>query len=167
MARSGVEMVVFSSSLSRLTLHGRPHVSRKPSMQQEQQAVTSVSINQSIITSNSLVLFFLPLSASHAHCINQGLGQEGVVAGVQHAKGCPYCPGHTDHKETRSVLSSSCSLACVCFVYPSLSTLLDGLKGKVVVFTPWMVLFPVKRRAACVHFSFLRSLCNTEEDIYM
>ncbi|KAM7376188.1 hypothetical protein PAMP_005932 [Pampus punctatissimus] len=40
---------------------------------------------QSVITSNSLSLFF-PLSLSHTDCINQGLDQEEVVNDVQNER---------------------------------------------------------------------------------
>lgn len=82
----------FSPSLAALCLWLNcmdVRTSPKPSMQQEQQPSPQY---QSIITSNSLSLFFLS-HFSHTDCVNQGLDQEEVVTSVQNEKGCPPAPG--------------------------------------------------------------------------
>ncbi len=134
MAWTSVESALFSFSLSLAALClwlncMDVRTSSKPSMQQEQQPSPQYQINQSIINSNSLSLFF-SLSLSHTDCINQGLDQEEVVTGVQNEKGCPTAAGPDRQWRDIFSLASKSQLHLPVFVHAS-----RGFKGKVVVFT--------------------------------
>lgn len=175
-AQTGVETALFSfsvpgSSLPLAQLHGRPHVS-KTKHAAGAATVTSVSISQSSL---AIAYPFLSLSLSHTDCINQGLDQEEVVTGVQNEKGCPTAAGpDRQWRDTFSLVIKSqlCLLRLPVYVDTS-----RGFKGKVVVFTPWMLcifLSRERRNAVCcsvhvtwVHLSFLGSLCKMEQGIYM
>lgn len=148
MARTSVETALLflsvpGSSLPLAQLHGRPQ-----SLQNQACSRSSnchLNINQ-IITSNSLS--FLSLSLSHTDCINQGLDQEDVVTGVQNEKGCPTAPG--PDRQWRDILSLIVNItAQPVFVHAS-----RGFKGKVVVFTPWML---------CIFMSKGERKCNVQQ----
>lgn len=105
---------------------------QKPSMQQEQQPSPQY---QSIITSNSLSLFFL----SHVHTQTVSIRDwtRKKSSSVQNEKGCPTAPG--PGRQWRDVFSLVMKFLSVRYIYLSLSNASRGFKGKVVVFTPWML----------------------------
>lgn len=161
MARTNVRdgdllfLSVPGSSLLLAHLHGRPHVSKNPSMQQEQH----LNINQSVITSNSLSSFFF-LSQLHTQTVS--------IRDLSRKESTP--ASNMKRADLLPLNQTDQSLS----VYLSLSTPPELLKGKVVVFTPWMlsIFLSNREKKRSVTWrgstSFLReSVFKMAEDIYM